>query len=588
MDLPSLIHQLFEQQVARTPSGLAVVCGDRNITYRELNHAANRLAERLQNLGVGPEIYVGVCLERSVEAATALLAILKTGGAYVYLDPSLPRKRLQELRIDSQPRLIVANGEFRNLAGEEFPYLDICSSEFEVEDSINVPSHVTPDNAAYLLYTSGSTGKPKGAVEIHRSLTARLNSGELPDIQQGDVCCLNSSFGVGITASRLFIPLALGAPVVILSDAEVKDADRFAQALETHGITSVFFSPLQLRAILALGPSVSARLTQLRAVTVTGSALTPQLAASFIGAFPNTQLVNVYGSTEIGTTATLQVIDKNSFSGRVSIGRPVPNTRVHLLDHHMAPVAAEANGEIYVSAPHLAREYLHQPELTAERFLTNPFEPHERLYRTGDLGRFLPNGEILLLGRLDYQVKVHGFRVELGEIEAVLEEHAKVCEAVVIAQPEPEGENRLIAYFVARTGVSVTAMELRTFLVSRLPGHMVPFALVPLIEMPMTNSGKVDREALPEFDLARADLASPYEEPRNPVEACLAGIWSNVLKVKTVGIHDYFLELGGDSLLATQAIVRVKERFEIVLTLESLFDQTLSEIAVQCNLRKTH
>jgi amino acid adenylation domain-containing protein len=561
-----VMHELFEQQAARTPAAVALISGDSRVTYGELNQRANRLAHRLRRLGVGPEIFVGVSIERSINAAIALLSILKAGGVYVYFDPGLPQKRIEDLRGDSQPSLVLTDRELQSP--------ELCD-----EDSTDLPSCVTLDNAAYVLYTSGSTGKPKGAVEVHRSLTARLSSGELPDIQPDDVCCLNSSLGFGITTSRLFLPLVLGAQVAILSEADVKDAHRFLSAMRAHGITSVFLPPAQLRTILNMDPSQLAPITQLRAVTVTGSALTPHLCESFFRALPNTQLVNVYGSTEIGTTATMSVMTRFSEFSETSIGRPVANTQIYLLDERMAPAPAGETGEIYVSAPHMARGYLHQPELTAERFLNSPFAPNERLYRTGDLGRMLPNGEILLLGRRDFQVKIRGFRIELGEIEAVLEEHERIVEAVVIAQPDLEAENRLIAYFVAKSGTSVPGSKLRAFLHNRLPSHMVPSAFVHLVQLPRTTSGKVDRQALPVYDSARPDVESPYEAPRDAMEANLAGIWSEVLKVKDVGIHDNFLELGGDSLTATQVIAQARNRFNINLTLECLFDQTIAVIA---------
>lgn len=563
-----VIHELFEQQAEKTPTAVALISENTRVTYGELNWRANQVAHYLLKLGVGPEIIVGVRLERSIDAAVALLGVLKAGGVYVYFDPALPQKRIDDLKSDSKPKFTLTDREldFREPSDEHLT---------------NPPCRVTLDNAAYVLYTSGSTGKPKGAVEIHRSLTARLSPGALPDIQPGDICGLNSSLGFGITASRLFLPLALGATVAILAEADVKDVYRFLEALEVHGITSVFLPPALLRTILSLDPGTLARVTRLRAVTVTGSALTPDLAAAFFRAFPNARLVNVYGSTEIGTTATIQVITRDSASDGISIGRPVPNTTVYLLDEELSPVPAGEAGEIYVSAPHMARGYLNQPELTAQRFLMSPFAPGERLYRTGDLGRLLPNGEILLLGRRDDQVKVRGFRIELGEIEAVLDEHGGILESVVIAKPEPDADNRLVAYFVARNGGNVGSGEVRAFLNQRLPSHMVPSAFIRLAQMPRTNSGKVDRQALPPYDPARPEVESPYEAARSPVEAELAAIWSEVLKVQQVGIHDNFIELGGDSLAGTQALARVRDRLNLNLTLEALFDQTIADIASQ-------
>ncbi|HEY4364565.1 MAG TPA: non-ribosomal peptide synthetase [Bryobacteraceae bacterium] len=576
-----LIHQLFGRQALRTPAGIALKFGNASVTYAELNMRTNQVAQRLRRLGIGPEMFVGVLLERSVEAVVGLLGILKAGGAYVYLDPNLPQPRLEYFLSDSRPRLIITNGELRHRAGDQCPCLDIDSPELASESPAEIPCGITPDNAAYVLYTSGSTGEPKGALEIHRCLTARLSSGELPDIRPDDVCALNSSLGFGITASRLFLPLALGATVAILSEAEVQDPRLLLAAIESQGITSMFLPPPILRTVVDLMAGPSERFAHLRSVTTTGSMLTDELSQSFFRAFPFTQLVNVYGSTEIGTTACLRVMDRTTDSSERSIGRPVAGTKIYLLDENRIPIPAGACGEIYVSAPHMAREYLNKPELTARSFVTAPCAPQGRLYRTGDLGRALPDGEIGFLGRTDHQVKIHGFRVELGEIEAALERHDQVQEAVVMARAGGEGDHRLTAYFVTREGGAVPGHELRNHLRGSLPAHMVPSMFVRLAAMPRTISGKVDRPALPECGPSRPDLDSPYEPPRNATESALAGIWSTVLRVRDVGIHDNFFELGGDSLAATQVIVLVQQNFKQNLTLDSLFELTIAGIAAR-------
>lgn len=571
-----LIHELFEQQAARTPEAVALIAGSRRVTYAELNQRSHQLAFRLRKSGAGPEAFVGVLLERSIDAVIALLGILKAGSAYVYLDPDLPDQRLEDIQTDSRLSLVITNDKLQSRCAKGRVYLDICSVDLSAEDADNWPTEVLPDSTAYVLYTSGSTGTPKGVIGIHRSLTARLASDELPDIRPGDICCLNSSLGVGITASRLFLPLVLGATVVILPDADVKDTRRFIQALQIHHITSLFLPPSLLRTVLASDAGELAK-TAVRAVTATGSALTPQLVESFFNALPSAQLINVYGSAEIGTTATLRVLDPNSVSFEGSIGKPVETTLVYLFDDNGNLVSGDV-GEIFVGAEHLARGYLNQPDLTREKFVPNPFVPGGRLYRTGDRGRYLPNGEILFLGRRDHQVKIRGFRVELGEIEAVLQRHDRVLEAVVTVHSDPEAEERLIAYFVTR-GANVRASELRTFLGDRLPNHMVPSAFVRLAQMPRTNSGKVDRQALPACDPARPDVENPYEAPRSPIEAGIARIWAEVLGVNDIGIHDNFLELGGDSLAASRVIFRIRDQYRIELTMESLFDQTIAETA---------
>jgi amino acid adenylation domain-containing protein len=582
-----LIHELFEQQAARTPEAVALIAGSRRVTYAELNQRSHQLAFRLRKSGAGPEAFVGVLLERSIDAVIALLGILKAGSAYVYLDPDLPDQRLEDIQTDSRLSLVITNAKFQNRCAKGRIYLDICSVDLSAEDADNWPTKVLPDSTAYVLYTSGSTGTPKGVIGIHRSLTARLASDELPDIRPGDICCLNSSLGVGITASRLFLPLVLGASVVILPDADVKDTRRFMQALQIHHVTSLFLPPSLLRTVLASDAGELAK-AAVRAVTVTGSTLTPQLVESFFNALPSAQLINVYGSAEIGTTATLRVLDRNSAFFEGSIGKPVETTLVYLFDDNGNLVSGDV-GEIFVSAEHLARGYLNQPDLTREKFVPNPFVPGGRLYRTGDRGRYLPNGEILFLGRRDHQVKIRGFRVELGEIEQALEEFDGLDEAIVTVLRDPTTEHRLIAYFVAgkgRADSSVTkshsatlGSELRRFLRRRLPSHMVPSGFVRLAQLPRTISGKVDRAALPPYDPARPEVENPYEAPRSPIEAGIARIWAEVLGVNNIGIHDNFLELGGDSLAASRVIFRIRDHYRIELTMESLFDQTIAETA---------
>jgi amino acid adenylation domain-containing protein len=578
------IHELWEQQVEKTPEAVALRYGDRHLTYGELNRRANRLAHHLQSLGVGPEVFVGVCLEPSEDAVIALIGILKAGGAYVYLDPDFPRKRVEEFLQDSQPRLIVTNADFQGRFPGEFVWVDICAAELSEGSTTNPAPSATADSAAYILYTSGSTGKPKGTVEVHRSLTARLKSGQLPDFQPGDVCCLNSSFGSGITASRLFIPLVSGLPVVVLCDADVKDVSRFVRALDKYGVTSVFLSPDLLRAVLTFDSGMLSHLANIRAVTVTGAALTPELVESFFRALPRAQLVNVYGSTEIGTTATLKVMTQGSDSRQISLGRPVAYTRIYLLDENLIPVPSGAPGEMYVGAEHMARGYLNRPDLTREKFVPNPFVPGERLYRTGDLGRTLPNGEIQFLGRRDHQVKIRGFRIELGEIEAVLEEYAGVREAAVTAQ-DFGADKRLIAYVVPKTDASLAATDLRQFLRDRLPDHMVPSAFVPLALMPRTSSGKVDRNALPQYDSGWPEVGNPSEpsgagnsEPRNAstphgaIEILLTRIWEDVLGRRPIRADENFFDLGGHSLIALRLLTEISRQFDVDLGFEAILE----------------
>jgi len=372
--------------------------------------------------------------------------------------------------------------------------------------------------------------------------------------------------------------LALGATVVILSDAEVRDLDRLRKAIKAFGVTSLFLSPALLQAILNLGEDRMADLAGIRAVAVTGASLTAAAAASFFQTLPHAVLVNLYGSTEIGTTALLRVMDASTDPGDRSIGTPTAHTAIYVLDENMSPVPVGATGELFVSAPHMARGYLGQPELTARKFLENPFLPGQRLYRTGDLVKWLSNGEVQFVGRTDHQVKIRGVRVELEEIEAAVAAYPSVSEAVVTGQG-PEDDLRMVAYVTSRSQAELRVDELRRFVRTLLPASMIPTAFVVLAEMPRTNSGKVNRRKLPAWDPVRPELDHPFVPPQDSVQAELAAIWVEILKVKAVGIRDNFLELGGDSLAAAQAIPRIRDRLGLDVSLEQLFDRTLEEIA---------
>ena len=561
------IHELFERQVERTPDRVALIDGSEQITFAELNRRANHFAHCLLEHGVEGETFVGLCLERSVDAIVALIGILKAGGAYVYLDPGYPPLRLREMALDAGLRLVITNQASRNInfgKVELMRFLDEITPKCQ-NNHDNPGRPVALDDAAYVVYTSGSTGRPKGAVEVHGSMTSRLISVPLPDIQPTDVCCLNSSLSFGISASRLFFPLVQGAPVVVVRDEVVKDVQRFVDALDTYKVTSVFMVPALLRQVLAVADGTG-RLGTLRAVSVSGGTLTPDLVDRFRRVLPEALLINTYGSTETGTAAAMRVIDAS-----VSIGRPTPNTNIYIVDGDLNPVPAGVTGEICVAAKHLAREYLNRPDLTAERFITIR---SERMCRTGDLGRYLPNGEIEFLGRADHQVKIRGYRIELGEIEAVLLSHPSVEEAVAVARGADD-ERRLVAYLVSAVPPSVA--ELRQFVADRLPEYMVPAVFVVLPELPLTDAGKVDREALPEP--VQISAGTTDGRPETETEKTLALLWSRALKVEGVTLHDNFIELGGDSLGATQLLAVIRGRFGVEIPARLLFDGTLGELA---------
>lgn len=589
MYLKHCAHELFEHQAERTPDSLAAVCDGQRLSYSELNRRANQLAHYLRRNGVGPEVPVGVLMEPSLEVITTVIAILKAGGAYLAFDPRHPDFRLGEIVQDSRLAFIVTTASGAGplpakLPDVKFMCVDQAAKQFAVESQANPQSGVTLDHAAFVRFTSGSTGRPKGVVNTHRSIVSRLAPRRasdtapdiLPDIQPNDVCALNTLFGFG---SRLFFPLAMGASLVVLRGREVKDPRLLVESLERNKVTSILMVPSHLRQVLDLDSSLTNRLRGLRAVTVGGEPVTEGLIARFREALPNTHLINIYGSNEIGGTATLRMAASGPVAGR-SIGFPVANTRVYLLDSELNPVPPGAAGGIYVASGHLARGYLHRPDLTEERFVPDPFSdlPGGRMYRTGDLGRLLPNGEIEFLGREDRQVKVRGYRVELEEIEAMLLDHPLIRRAAVAAHVV-DGDHRLTAYVVGKPGARPGGSLLRGYLRERMPDYMVPAVFTVLDRMPLTPHGKVDLRALPLPGPARPEVGNPYAEPRNSVEAAIAEIWSSLLGVERVGIHDNFLELGGDSLMAARAISRIRKRLGVEVPLEVMLDATVGALS---------
>ena len=580
----SCIHELIERQVARKPEAPAIILEDGLLTYGEFNRRANRLAHYLRRHDAGLEVLVGVCLDVSLEAAVAALAILKAGAAYVSLPPTDPERRLSEKIRDARIRLVVSTKE---LSHSILPYatdlvcLDEEGARIDRESTENVLSGVCPDNAAYVRYTSGSTGKPKGVVNIHRCLTNRLMSGTHPDIQGSDVCAARRLGG-----SRFFSALALGARVVIMDGERFRDLNEFAQTIERNRITSIYVVPSVLRELLRPEFMGTPWMESLRAVTVGGEPLTPEIIDRFRQVAPQAMLINTYGSTEIGTTATLRVVSKSPDASWRSIGQPAGNTDVRILNRHMTLLAPEEVGEICVAAPYLARGYIGQPDLTAKHFVPDPLgsRPGARLYRTGDMGRYSQHGDIEFVGRVDSQVKIRGFRVELGEVEAIVKDHPSVSECVVTTR-DLSKDTQLIAYVVCKGGTRPTVSELRDHLYRYLPGHMVPSGFLFVNALPQTAGGTVDRHQMLAFDSLPGELENEYVPPRNETEATLAAIWADVLGLDRIGVEDDFFMLGGESLLAMRIVGRVRERFSTMVTMAEFLES--STIAVLARLMLT-
>jgi amino acid adenylation domain-containing protein len=561
--------------VEQTPDSVAVVHLNQQITYRELNESANRLAHHLISLGVGAEDRVAVLLERSPAMVVSLLAILKAGAAYVPLDPVYPRRRLSFMLEDSGAKVLITEQSARESlpASLHVPVLSLSDAAGLLSgyDTTNPQSGVMPDNLAYLIYTSGSTGAPKGVLGIHRACVNRFEwMWERYPFERDEVCCQKTSLSFVDSVWEIFGPLSKGITLVLIPDEVVKDPARLIEELAARAVTRIVLVPSLLRAMLS--EVTGARLPRLRYWVSSGEALSAELAARFRERMGERRLINLYGSSEVCADVTCYEVPEHPESRSVPIGRPIANTSVYILDREMRPVPEGVSGELYVAGEGLARGYLNRAGQTAERFVPHPFgdEPGMRLYRTGDVARYVAGGEIEYLGRIDQQVKVRGFRIELGEIESALASHPSVREAVGAVYADGSGDKQLVAYLVAAAdGLSVG--ELRSYLGARLPEYMVPSLFVTLEEMPLTPNGKIDRRALPAPDEARPDYAGEYAAPATPVEEVLADIWCKLLGLERVGTRDNFFDLGGHSLMATRLLSKVREVFGVEVALREVF-----------------
>jgi amino acid adenylation domain-containing protein len=578
------VHELFEAQVERTPDAAAVGFEGQQLTYRELNRRANGLAHHLRRLGVGPEVLVGICVERSWEILVGLLGILKAGGAYVPLDPSYPKERLAFMLEDGQAPVLLTQ---RRLAGSLPDYggqvvcLDGDLEAVAGAREENPVSGATPANLAYVIYTSGSTGRPKGVAVEHRSLANYLTwVSEALLGRTVQVLPTVTTLTFDASLKQVFGPLLQGGEVWVLPEAVAMEPAALLRAIRTRAGVGLNCVPTYWEAVLdALRSGRGPTPAGLDGLLLGGERFGQELVARSLAVLPNLQVWNFYGPTEATANA---VVGRTGPGAEVTIGRPIANTRIYLLDRYLNPVPVGIPGELHIGGVGLARGYLSHPELTAERFIPDPFsaEPGARLYRTGDLARYRPDGQIEFLGRLDDQVKIRGFRIELGEIEAVLARHPVVRDAVVLAREDAPGDKRLVAYVVPDRAPAPTGGELRSFLKEQLPEYMVPAAFVPLEALPRSPNGKVDRRALPAPERVRPELESACARPRTVVEELLAGIWAEVLGLERVGIHDDFFDLGGHSLLAARLIARVGDAFHIDLPLRSLFEaRTIARVA---------
>lgn len=554
------VNELFEAQVERTPDDVALVFENEQLTYRGLNEQANRVARYLREEGVENGELVGLFTSRSLRMVVALLGILKAGAAYVPLDERFPAERLEFMLRDSGVRVLLTDRDWETIAK--------CSAE-------NPDQIFTNQQRAYVIYTSGSTGQPKGVAVSHRSVVNLLNSiASQPSLNASDVMLSVSTLSFDIAVAEIFVPLIVGARVVIASREVAGDGMELARLLAGSGATVMQATPATWRMLIDAGWQGDSALK----VFSTGEALDRPLADQLLS--KSAELWNLYGPTE--TTIFSGVSRVTEDVGPVPIGPPIANTSFYVLDVVLNPVPIGIYGELCIGGAGLSHGYLNRPELTAEKFIPDPFgrEPGARMYRTGDLVRYREDGSLEFGGRLDHQVKVRGFRIELGEVEAALSRHESVRAVVVAAREVREGEQRLVAYVVANEKQLPTASEWRAFLVQRLPEYMIPSLFVSLEELPLLPNGKVNRAALPLPDASRPELRREFMAPENPTQARLVELYMTVLALDKVGIHDDFFELGGDSILATRLVSRLRRVFEIELPLRELFWQpTVFELA---------
>ncbi|MEG4862220.1 MULTISPECIES: non-ribosomal peptide synthetase [unclassified Microcoleus] len=604
------VHQLFEAQVERSPDAIAAIFphnSRQQLTYGELNSRSNQLAHYLQQLGVGPDVLVAICMERSLEIAIAVLGILKTGAAYVPIDPAYPKERLTFMLADTKTPVILTQSHLVSSLPEHQARtvcLDANWQEIANYSTENPASTVSPDNLTYTIYTSGSTGKPKGVLLPHRALVNliawQLQNSTLEDAAK---TLQFASLSFDVSFQEMFCTWCAGGTLVFITEEMRRDARSLLQLIDTEKIQRLFLPFIALQHLAEAADSYQLVPKSLREVVTAGEQLqVNRYITSFFQQLENCTLHNQYGPSEshVVTAYTLSGPPEN-WPALPAIGRPIANTEIYLLHRNGEPVPIGVAGELHIGGICLARGYLSRPDLTAERFIPNPFKHNEistieqesdfsllpsgdRLYKTGDLARYLPDGNIEYIGRIDGQVKIRGFRIELGEIETALAKHPAIKQAVVLAREDEPGDKRLVAYLAVNPQEQLTIADLRVQLQGQLPDYMVPAVFVTVEAMPKTPSGKIDRRALPPPDSQRQELSQGYAAPQSDLEKVLAGIWSKLLKLDRVGIHDNFFEIGGNSLMTLQIAVQVRTLLEKDLPVVKLFQHpTIAQLANYLN-----
>ncbi|MEL4897611.1 amino acid adenylation domain-containing protein [Crocosphaera sp. Alani8] len=553
-----LIHQLFEAQVEKAPNNTALVFEEESLTYQELNKKANQLAHYLYKLGVKPETLVGIYLEPSLEMVIALLAILKVGGAYLPLDPNYPQQRLDFMIQDSEIDYLISSSALKNNNSNTVKhFIDINEIQVEInqQKNTNLELEINPENLAYIIYTSGSTGIPKGVQVPHSCLSNFLLSmKEKPGLTDKDTLLSVTTLSFDIAALELYLPLTVGAKLILVSRDVTVEGVTLAQQLLTQKVTVMQATPATWKLLLASGWEGKKDLT----ILCGGEALSPDLAEQLKE--KSKQVFNLYGPTETTIWSSVYEVETE----KVRLGKPINNTQLYILDKDYNQLPIGVPGELYIGGKGVTRGYLKRPELTAERFIANPFKAGERLYKTGDLVKYGEDREIEYIGRIDYQVKLRGYRLELGEIETTILNHNQIKEAVVIVK-----EESLIAYIVCQEDISINPRSIKEYIGEKLPNYMIPSRFVELEKLPLTPNGKIDRKALPEIELKSED----YIVAKTATEEILAGIWGTILNLERVSLEENFFEIGGHSLLATQVMSQVRQVFEVELPLRVLFER---------------
>jgi amino acid adenylation domain-containing protein len=596
-------HQLFEECAARTPDAAVLVFADQRLTYRELDHKANQMAHYLQSLGIGPDVLVGICMGRSLEMVVALLGILKAGGAYVPLDPTYPKERLAAMLEDAPMLQVLLTTEslLDRLPGHKIKVICLDRGrdwQTIIRQSTEPPvSRATVHNLVYVIFTSGSTGRPKGAAVYHRGWTNLMHWFDTEfAITPRDKVLVISSFSFDITQRSLAMPLIVGAELHLLA-SDFYEPELIMRTIFTRKITLLNCSPSTFYPLIETKDEhIFAKLHSLRCLFLGGEAISASRLRHWAESGRcNTEVANVYGAAECSDVSSFYRLKdyQRYIESSVPAGKPIYNSQVYILDKHLNPVPVGAAGEICLAGDGVGKGYINDEALSAEKFVANPFSdtPGSGLYKTGDLGRFLPDGNIEYIGRVDYQVKVRGLRIELGDIETVLRQHTAIKEAVVVKREFSTGDQRLVAYVVPgdrverETGQDEEDQEqlidrLKLFLKEKLPPYMVPNVFVRLKELPLSPNGKVDRKALPDPETSESGVKIGMEVPRTPTEVDVAAIIAETLKMERIGIFDNFFEVGGHSLLATQVIARVNEVFQVELNqVDFLVNPTVAGLA---------